>query len=171
MTMSIINSRLRVFLLKLRRLFTWSYFVRVGLAVAFLLGIVHLVAFLSNSSQDLLSQFESTAIQERIQTGHSMTNLPTFGMYQLVACEYSRLSSTGGETGRGVLPYNRLIRDLWGCAAGRGHIFTAGLTIMGSHFQQRHQNGVTHFRIFWGKTVFHIYGQQTNQNVCTAGEK
>ena len=81
MTMSIINSRLRVFLLKMRRLFTWSYFVRVGLAGAFLLGIVHLVAFLSNSSQHLLSQFESTAIQERIQTGHSMTNLPTFGMY------------------------------------------------------------------------------------------
>ena len=81
MTMSIINSRLRVFLLKMRRLFTWSYFVRVGLAVAILLGIVHLVAFLSNSCQDLLSQFESTAIQERIQTGHSMTNLPTFGMY------------------------------------------------------------------------------------------
>ena len=79
--MSIINTRLRVFLLKMRRLFPWSYFVRVGLAVAFLLGIVHLVAVLSNSSQDRLRQFESTAIQERIQTGHPMTNLPTTGMH------------------------------------------------------------------------------------------
>ena len=79
--MSIINTRLRVLLLKMRRLFTWSYFVRVGLAVAFLLGIVHLVAVLSNSSQDRLRQFESTAIQERIQTGHPMTNLPTTGMH------------------------------------------------------------------------------------------
>ena len=24
---------------------------------------------------------------------------------------------------------------------------------------------------FWGKTVLHIYGQQTYQNVCTADEK
>ena len=79
--MSIINSRLRMFLLKMRRLFTWSYFVRVGLAAAFLLGIVHLVAVLSNSSQDLLRQFESTAIQERIQTGHPMTSPPTTGRH------------------------------------------------------------------------------------------
>ena len=79
MTMSIINSRLLVFLLKMRRLFPWSYFVRVGLAVAFLLGIAHFVAVL-NSSQDLLRQFKSTEIQERTQTGHPMTNLPTIGM-------------------------------------------------------------------------------------------
>ena len=32
----------------------------------------------------------------------------------------------------GVLPYKRLM----GCAAGWGRIFTTGLTIMGSHFQQ-----------------------------------
>ena len=79
MTMSIINSRLHLFLLKMRRFFTWSYFVRVGLAVAFLLGIAHLVAVL-NSSQDLLRQCKSTEIQERTQTGHPMTNLPTIGM-------------------------------------------------------------------------------------------
>ena len=28
-----------------------------------------------------------------------------------------------------------LIRGLWGCAAGWGRIFTAVLTVMGSHFQ------------------------------------
>ena len=27
-----------------------------------------------------------------------------------------------------------LVKDCWGCAAGWGRIFTAGLTIMGSHF-------------------------------------
>ena len=43
----------------------------------------------------------------------------------------------------GVIPYKRLT----GCAAGWGRIFTTGLTIMGSHFQQSYQNGVAHFRI------------------------
>ena len=28
-----------------------------------------------------------------------------------------------------------LVIVLWGCAAGRGHIFTTGLTTMGLHFQ------------------------------------
>ena len=28
-----------------------------------------------------------------------------------------------------------LSKGKWGCAAGRGRIFTTGLTIMGSHFQ------------------------------------
>ena len=36
---------------------------------------------------------------------------------------------------------------------------------MGSHFQQSYQKGVTHFRILGGKTVLHIYCQQTYQNV------
>ena len=27
-----------------------------------------------------------------------------------------------------------LVKDYWGCAAGSGRIFTAGLTIMGLHF-------------------------------------
>ena len=27
------------------------------------------------------------------------------------------------------------------------------------------------FSLFWGKTVLHIYDQQTYQNVCTVGEK
>ena len=27
------------------------------------------------------------------------------------------------------------VKDYWGCAAGWGHIFTTGLTIMGLHFQ------------------------------------
>ena len=42
---------------------------------------------------------------------------------------------------------------------------------LGSHFQQSYQNGVAHFRIFWGKTVLHMYGQQTYQNVCTVEMK
>ena len=85
--MSIINGQLHLFLSKMRRLLPWSYFVRVGLAVAFLLGIVHLVSVL-NSSQDLLRQFESTAIQERIQTGHPMTNIPTTGMVNFYGVSY-----------------------------------------------------------------------------------
>ena len=32
-------------------------------------------------------------------------------------------------------------------------------------------NGVTPFRIFWGKKVRHISGYPTYQNVCTVGEK
>ena len=56
----------------------------------------------------------------------------------------------------GVLPYERLMRMYrW----------------MGWHFPQSYQNGVAHFRLFQAKTVFHIYGQQTYQNVCTADEK
>ena len=35
-----------------------------------------------------------------------------------------------------------------GCAARRGRIFTTGVTIMGSHFQQSYQNGVADFPIF-----------------------
>ena len=43
---------------------------------------------------------------------------------------------------------------------------------MGSHFHDwTDYNGVTHFRIFWGKTVLHIYVRQTYQNVGTVGEK
>ena len=42
---------------------------------------------------------------------------------------------------------------------------------MGSDFPYSYQNEVAHFRIFWGKTVLHIYGWQTYQNVCTVDEK
>ena len=43
---------------------------------------------------------------------------------------------------------------------------------MGYHFHDWiDYNGVAHFRILWGKTVLHIYGYQTYQNVCTADEK
>ena len=43
---------------------------------------------------------------------------------------------------------------------------------MGSHFHDWIDYiGVAHFRIFGGKTVLHIYGLQTYQNVCTADEK
>ena len=69
-----------------------------------------------------------------------------------------------------LLPY----KGYWGCAAGWGRIFTTGLTVMGSHFQQSQQNGVESgrtFSDFWGKTVFHIYGQQTYQVVCIVVEK
>ena len=43
---------------------------------------------------------------------------------------------------------------------------------MGSHFHEWiDNNGVAHFPIFGGKTVLHIYGYQTYQNVCTVGGK
>ena len=43
---------------------------------------------------------------------------------------------------------------------------------MGSHFQDWiDYNGVAPFRIFGGKTVLHIYGLQTYQNVCISDEK
>ena len=43
---------------------------------------------------------------------------------------------------------------------------------MGSHFHDWiDYNGVACFRMFWDKIVPHIYGEQTYQNVCTAGEK
>ena len=32
------------------------------------------------------------------------------------------------------------------------------------------ENGVAHFRIFGDKTVLHVYGWQTYQNVCTVHE-
>ena len=51
-------------------------------------------------------------------------------------------------------PYKRLMRM---CRWMRSH-FHAGLTIMGSPFQQSCENGVAHFEIFWAKTVLHIYG-------------
>ena len=35
------------------------------------------------------------------------------------------------ETPRGHF----LVKGYWGCAAGRGRIFTTGLTIMGLHFE------------------------------------
>ena len=43
---------------------------------------------------------------------------------------------------------------------------------MGSHFHDWNDyNGVAHFRFFCGKTILHIYGLQTYQNVCTADGK
>ena len=50
----------------------------------------------------------------------------------------------------GALPFKRLM----GCAAGWGSIFTTGLTMIGSHFQQSYQNGVAHFRIFGVRKFF-----------------
>ena len=44
-----------------------------------------------------------------------------------------------------------------GCAAGWGHIFTTGLTIMGSFLIELLEWGRT-FSHFWDKTVLHIYG-------------
>ena len=50
----------------------------------------------------------------------------------------------------GVLPNNRLI---WVCAAGRGRIFTTGLTIMRLHFSKSPKNGVAHFQHFGGQKI------------------
>ena len=43
---------------------------------------------------------------------------------------------------------------------------------MGSQFHDWiDYNEVAHFRIFWVKTVLHIYGYQTYKNVFTVDEK
>ena len=54
------------------------------------------------------------------------------------------LHSGGGEGGGGYF----LLMDKWGCAAGWGHIFTAGLTIRGFDFQQSYRA-----RVLWGTKI------------------
>ena len=65
------------------------------------------------------------------------------------------INVTPHQGGGDVLRYKRII--YWGCAAGRIGIFTTGLTIMGSHFQELLEWGRT-FSGFGGKKVLHIYG-------------
>ena len=44
----------------------------------------------------------------------------------------TRLSTASNNPARGRGYF--LVKDYWGCAAGWGHIFTTGLSIMGLHF-------------------------------------
>ena len=53
-----------------------------------------------------------------------------------------------------------VIRGWWGCATGWGRIFTAGLTIMGSHIFE-----------FFGVDSSSYFVSKTYQNVCTADKK
>ena len=64
-----------------------------------------------------------------------------------------------------------LIRGEWGCAAGWGHIFTTGVTIMGLQFSIKLLVWGRTFSDFWGKRVVHFTVQQTYQDTCTVGEK
>ena len=66
----------------------------------------------------------------------------------ILKCLLSRQTTL--ETGGGGY---FLIRGYWGCAAGWGRVFTAGLTIMGLHFWSSYLNGIAHFRDFWDKKI------------------
>ena len=66
----------------------------------------------------------------------------------------------------GILPDKRLM----GMCSWMGSHFYDWIDYNGVAFSTE-LLGVAHFRIFCGKTVLRIYGEQTYQNVCTADKK